>query len=140
MVADVMLPVGIYGSTPTAALHERRDVVQLLFLMVVRRLLELWCRPCWLHLCFSLHAKVPKRRVFFGSVAIVLAGPSPSGAIPANGVGGRRFELVFVDGGDRRACVFLILRRVCFVKFEDIVLFSFYLEVFLVKCNPIAFS
>lgn len=137
----ILVSTGIFRSTLTAALHRQRDAVQLLYPIVVCRLLRrasvLAMR--WFQLFFSLQAGVPKRRVFISLVAAVHAGVSPSGAVPGNSAGGRGIKLIFVDGGEGPDGFFLYLCRVLSIKLEDSVVLFFYLEVLLVKCNPTTF-
>jgi hypothetical protein len=92
---------------------------------------------CLVRLSFSfLLAGVPSWRIFTSSAAAFIAGPSPSGAVPGDGAGGRGVELLVNSGGEGPDGVFLFLSGVLSVKFEGYVVISFSSVVLCVICKP----
>jgi hypothetical protein len=126
-----------FWSSSSAAYPRQQMAVRLLNSMAVRRLLpDLLLALCWYQLVSSLQADVPSWRVFCNSVVATDANPSPSGAVPGDGVGGRDIELVFVNGGKGPDGVFQFSFRVLYVKVEDGVISLFFLGVLYVCCKP----
>jgi hypothetical protein len=125
----------ISGSAPTTA-HRRHEAVQLLYLIVVRRLLQraLVLAVSWFKLFIPLQARVPTWRVFCSFDAAVHVGVSTSGVVPGDSAGGRGFKLAF--GGEEGPDGFYrYLSRVLFIKFKDRVVIFFIFKVLLVICN-----
>jgi len=91
-------------------------------------------------LFFNLLADVPKGRPLGSSSAAIFGGLVPSGFVPGDEVAGRDWKRRRELGGDGPDGFSVSCFRVLFAKSEDLVVFSFFVDVLYVKCNTTAQS